>query len=57
VGQLCSQCEGETSITITSVGMFIFAELLAKYLQDQPTIEALLRELDPAKLPVKLNHV
>ena len=37
--------------------MFIFAEMLAKYLQDQPSKKALLDELDPSKLPVKLDHV
>ena len=37
--------------------MFIFAELFAKYLEDQVSRAALLQELDPVKLPVKLDHV
>ena len=37
--------------------MFIFAELFAKYLEDLPSREALWRELDPAKLPINLDHV
>jgi hypothetical protein len=37
--------------------MFIFAEVLAKYLEGQLTRAALLEELNPAKLPVKLDDV
>lgn len=37
--------------------MFIFAEVLAKYLHSQLNRESLLAELDPAKLPVKLDDV
>lgn len=37
--------------------MFIFAELLAKHLESLPTLDDLYRELDPARLPVKLDHV
>lgn len=39
------------------LGMFIFAELFAKYLEDQLSRAEVLAELDPAKLPVKLDHV
>ncbi|KAI9683271.1 MAG: hypothetical protein M1822_006136 [Bathelium mastoideum] len=38
-------------------GMFVFAELLAKFLENLPSREDLFRELDPAKFPVKLDHV
>jgi hypothetical protein len=37
--------------------MFIFAEVLAKYLHGQLSKAALLEELKPAKLPVKLDDV
>lgn len=42
---------------LIAIGMFIFAELFAKYLEDQFTREDLLIELDPVKLPVNLDHV
>jgi hypothetical protein len=38
-------------------GMFIFAELLAKFLEGLPTREDLYQELDPAKFPIKLDQV
>ncbi|KAI9654109.1 MAG: hypothetical protein M1821_006820 [Bathelium mastoideum] len=38
-------------------GMFVFAELFAKFLENLPSREDLFRELDPAKFPVKLDHV
>ncbi|KAL9082920.1 MAG: hypothetical protein Q9165_008738 [Trypethelium subeluteriae] len=38
-------------------GMFVFAELLAKFLENLPSREDLYRELDPAKFPIKLDHV
>ncbi|KAH7329590.1 hypothetical protein B0I35DRAFT_420512 [Stachybotrys elegans] len=38
-------------------GMFIFAELFAKYLEDQVNRADLFKELEPNKLPVKLDHV
>jgi hypothetical protein len=38
-------------------GMFIFAEVLAKYLEGQLSRAALLAELNPATLPVKLDDV
>ncbi|TGJ85994.1 hypothetical protein E0Z10_g2737 [Xylaria hypoxylon] len=38
-------------------GMFIFADLFAKYLEAQLSKAALLAELDPNKLPVTLDHV
>lgn len=37
--------------------MFIFAELFAKYLEDQLNRAALLEELDPVKLPVRLDNL
>jgi len=37
--------------------MFIFADLFAKYLEDQLSRTALLEELSPVKLPVNLDHV
>ncbi|KAI0010504.1 hypothetical protein F4779DRAFT_577169 [Xylariaceae sp. FL0662B] len=36
-------------------GMFLFAKLLAEYLFSQSSRETLLQELNPAKLPVKLD--
>ncbi|PGH01881.1 hypothetical protein AJ80_08953 [Polytolypa hystricis UAMH7299] len=44
-------------ISARAQGMFIFAELFAKYLEDQPNKTALQEELDPAKLPVNLDNV
>ncbi|KAI1871350.1 uncharacterized protein JN550_004795 [Neoarthrinium moseri] len=38
-------------------GMFIFAEMFAKYLENQQNVEDLLEELEPHKLPVTLEHV
>lgn len=43
--------------SLTNSGMFIFAELFAKYLADQPHREALLKELNPNRIPVELDHV
>ena len=37
--------------------MFVFAELMVKFLENLPSREDLFRELDPAKFPVKLDHV
>jgi hypothetical protein len=37
--------------------MFIFAELMAKYLEDQPHRASLLEELGPERFPVKLDTV
>jgi hypothetical protein len=37
--------------------MFIFAEMFAKYLMSQETVAELLKELQPDKLPVTLDHV
>ena len=42
---------------LTAVGMFIFAEMFADYLEDQLNTANLLAELDPSKLPVKLDDV
>jgi hypothetical protein len=39
------------------LGMFIFAELLANFLESLPTLADLYREFDPTRLPVKLDHV
>jgi hypothetical protein len=39
------------------LGMFIFVELFAKYLERQPSRECLIEELDPQKLPVGLDEV
>ena len=44
-------------IPLTLPGMFIFAEVLAKYLEGQLTRADLLEELNPAKLPVQLDDV
>lgn len=44
-------------MVLTSAGMFIFAEVLAKHLESQLSRAALLIELDPAKLPVQLDDV
>ncbi|CEJ93516.1 hypothetical protein VHEMI09097 [[Torrubiella] hemipterigena] len=38
-------------------GMFIYAELMAKYLHDQPNRDAILRELHPTNCPIELNTV
>jgi hypothetical protein len=37
--------------------MFIFAKVLAEYLESQLSRADLLAELNPAKLPVKLDDV
>jgi len=37
--------------------MFIFAELFAKYLEDQFSLKDLIAELCPERLPVKLDYV
>ncbi|KAI1458190.1 hypothetical protein F4805DRAFT_150609 [Annulohypoxylon moriforme] len=42
-------------IIARSQGMFLFAKLLAQYLFSQSSRENLLRALDPARLPVKLD--
>jgi len=42
---------------LTIEGMFIFAEVLAQYLESQLSRAALLKELSPEKLPVKLDDV
>jgi hypothetical protein len=47
----------QKTIVLTLAGMFIFAEVLAKYLESQLSRAALLAELHPAKLPVKLDDV
>lgn len=39
------------------LGMFIFADLFARYLESQASRAALMEQLDPAKLPVNLDHV
>ncbi|CAG8962046.1 hypothetical protein HYFRA_00005088 [Hymenoscyphus fraxineus] len=44
-------------ITARAQGMFIFAEVLAKYLESQLDRAGLLSELHPAKLPVQLDDV
>ncbi|KAI9148085.1 DNA repair protein RAD5B [Paramyrothecium foliicola] len=44
-------------ISAKAQGMFIFAELFAKYLENQVSRADLLEELEPTKLPVKLDHV
>ncbi|KAJ5723738.1 hypothetical protein N7488_001773 [Penicillium malachiteum] len=38
-------------------GMFIFAELMFKYLEDQPNLASLIQELKSERLPVKLTEV
>lgn len=45
------------SFILTDLGMFIFAELFAKYLEDQISQAALIEELKPEKLPVNLDHM
>ncbi|KAK3342072.1 hypothetical protein B0T25DRAFT_358324 [Lasiosphaeria hispida] len=52
-----SNCHIANIITAKAQGMFIFAELFAKYLEGQFSRAKLLEELDPAKLPVDLDHV
>ena len=47
----------EAKYALKFTGMFIFAELLGKYLKNLPIREDLYKELDPAKFPVKLDHV
>lgn len=37
--------------------MFLFAKLMLDHLEDLPTREVLLSELDPARYPVKLDEV
>ena len=37
--------------------MFIFAELMAKFLEDQPNQASLLKEIHPERFPVKLDTV
>ncbi|KAI8631124.1 hypothetical protein F5Y19DRAFT_473523 [Xylariaceae sp. FL1651] len=50
-------CHVSNIISARAQGMFIFADLFAKYLEDQLDRSALLLELHPAKLPVSLDHV
>ncbi|GAW20388.1 hypothetical protein ANO14919_098940 [Xylariales sp. No.14919] len=52
-----SECHISNILTARARGMFIFADLLAKYLEAQFNRAALLRELDPSRLPVNLDHV
>ncbi|KAK0705713.1 hypothetical protein B0H67DRAFT_498262 [Lasiosphaeris hirsuta] len=52
-----NNCHIANIITAKAQGMFIFAELFAKFLESQFSRAKLLEELDPAKLPVDLNHV
>ncbi|RYP61328.1 hypothetical protein DL771_010167 [Monosporascus sp. 5C6A] len=52
-----NNCHVSRIISARSQGMFIFAELFAKYLEAQVNRADVLKELDPAKLPVKLDHV
>ncbi|RWA12212.1 hypothetical protein EKO27_g2917 [Xylaria grammica] len=52
-----SDCHISNILTARARGMFIFADLLAKYLEAQLNRAALLRELDPSRLPVDLDHV
>ena len=56
VGQMASRPAAKT-IVLTVLGMFIFAEVWAKYLHGQLSKAALLEELKPAKLPVELDDV
>ncbi|KAK3377270.1 hypothetical protein B0T24DRAFT_237594 [Lasiosphaeria ovina] len=50
-------CHISNIITARAQGMFIFAELFARYLDDQFSRANLLDELSPERLPVKLDHV
>ncbi|KAI1749840.1 hypothetical protein F4782DRAFT_511720 [Xylaria castorea] len=52
-----NDCHISTILIARARGMFIFADLFAKYLEAQPSKAALLAELDPSKLPVSLDHV
>lgn len=45
------------TVANNSTGMFIFAELLAKYLEDQVSLTALREELQSDDSLVKLDHV
>ncbi|KAI0123678.1 hypothetical protein BJ170DRAFT_640053 [Xylariales sp. AK1849] len=38
-------------------GMFLFAKLLAEFMIDQPSRDALIKELDPTRLPIKLDDM
>ncbi|KAK3294357.1 uncharacterized protein B0H64DRAFT_324187 [Chaetomium fimeti] len=50
-------CHISNILTARANGMFIFAELFAKYLEDQFSRDHLLNELNPDRFPVKLDHV
>ncbi|KAI0861632.1 hypothetical protein F4860DRAFT_475705 [Xylaria cubensis] len=52
-----NDCHISNILVARSRGMFIFADLFAKYLEAQLSRAALLEELDPSKLPVSLDHV
>ncbi|KAI0546033.1 hypothetical protein F4679DRAFT_559170 [Xylaria curta] len=52
-----NDCHISTILVARARGMFIFADLFAKYLEAQLSRAALLAELDPSKLPVSLDHV
>ena len=39
------------------LGMFIFAELMAQYLENLPNRDLLIEELKPDRFPVKLDAV
>ncbi|KAH8586238.1 hypothetical protein B0O99DRAFT_644911 [Bisporella sp. PMI_857] len=56
-GELPSNYHIANIISARAQGMFIFAEVLAKYLEIQLTRSALLEELHPDKLPIKLDEV
>ncbi|KAL2830492.1 hypothetical protein BDW59DRAFT_158405 [Aspergillus cavernicola] len=47
----------QSVISAQAQGMFIFADLFAKYLEDQLSIEDLKEQLRPKNLPLKLDHV
>ncbi|KAI0438618.1 hypothetical protein F4803DRAFT_534503 [Xylaria telfairii] len=52
-----NDCHISNILVARARGMFIFADLFAKYLEAQLSKAALLAELDPSKLPVSLDHL
>ncbi|OAR02604.1 hypothetical protein LLEC1_06424 [Akanthomyces lecanii] len=57
-GELRSRgCHIANILVARAQGMFVFAEMFAKYLEDQPNLATLLVELEPSNLPLTLDNV
>ncbi|KFA52172.1 hypothetical protein S40293_00599 [Stachybotrys chartarum IBT 40293] len=52
-----NNCRISQIIPARAQGMFIYAELFAKYIEDQLNLAKVLEALEPTNLPVNLDHV